>query len=58
MEIIEAIIAAYPEINITDNFMELGIHLVDDGDGIVYIGKWTCSKPIPDGLSVGKPSNA
>jgi hypothetical protein len=58
MDIIEAIIAAYPEINITDNFMELGIHLLDDGDGIVYIEKWTYSKPIPDGLSVGKPSNA
>jgi hypothetical protein len=58
MDIIEAIIAAYPEINITDNFMDLGIYLVDDGDGIVYIAKWNYSKPIPDGLSVGKPSNA
>ncbi len=54
MEIIQAIIAAYPEINITDNFMELGIHLVDDGDGIVYIEKWTYSKPIPDGVKLGK----
>ena len=56
MEIIEAIIAAYPEINITDNFMELGIHLVDDGDGIVYIDKWEYSKPIPNGLTLGKPT--
>ena len=43
MEIIEAIIAAYPEINITDNFMDFGIYLVDDGDGIVYIEKWEYS---------------
>ena len=56
MEIIEAIIAAYPEINITDNFMDFGIYLVDDGDGIVYIEKWEYSKPIPNGLTLGKPT--
>ena len=50
----DAIIATYPEFKITDNFMDFGIYLVDDGDGIVYIEKWTYSKPIPDGLKLGK----
>jgi hypothetical protein len=28
--------------------------LKDDGDGIQYIAKWEYSKPIPDGLKLGK----
>ena len=57
MELWEQIIAAYPEIKPTDNFIELGIYLQDDADGIgAYIEKWEYSKPIPDGLTLGKPT--
>jgi hypothetical protein len=55
MELWEKIIEAYPEINPSDNFVELGIDLQDDGDG-AYIAKWEYSKPIPKGLKLGKPS--
>ena len=55
MELWQKIIEAYPEINPTDNFLELGIYLQDDGDG-AYIAKWNYSQPIPDGLTLGKPT--
>jgi hypothetical protein len=55
MKLWEKIIEAYPEINPTDSFRLLGIHLQDDGDGFDYIAKWEYSKPIPDGLTLGKP---
>jgi hypothetical protein len=56
MELWEKIIEAYPEINPTDNFKELGIYLKDDSDGIgAYISKWEYEKPIPAGLKLGKP---
>jgi hypothetical protein len=32
------------------------IKLKDDGDGIQYIHKWEYHKPIPEGLSLGKPT--
>ncbi len=33
------------------------IKLQDDGDGVgAYIAKWEYNKPIPDGLTLGKPS--
>lgn len=55
MELWEQIIAAYPEIEPTDLFEELGIFLQDDGDGKgAYIAKWEYSKPIPEGLKLGK----
>ena len=55
MELWEKIVEAYPEINATDLFQELGIYLRDDSDGIgAYIAKWEYSKPIPDGLKLGK----
>lgn len=55
MELFEKIIESYPEINPTDNFKELGIHLQDDSDGHgAYIAKWEYSKPIPKGLKLGK----
>jgi len=57
MELWEKIIAAYPEINPTDDFKKLGIFLKDDSDGVgAYIVKWEYSKPIPSGLTLGKPS--
>ena len=54
MELWEKIIEAYPEIKPTNNFKQLGIYLQDDGDGVAYIAKWEFSKPIPEGLTLGK----
>jgi hypothetical protein len=56
MDILNKIIETYSEIKPTDNFLNLGIELRDDGDGIVYLYKWEYSKPIPKGLKLGKPS--
>jgi hypothetical protein len=55
MTLYEEIIAIYPELSI-DNFEPRRgqIGLSDDGDGIVYISKWEYSKPLPDGMKVGK----
>jgi hypothetical protein len=56
MELWEKIIEAYPEINPSDHFGQLGISLRDDADGVgAYIAKWEYSKPIPSGLKLGKP---
>lgn len=56
MELWEKIIAAYPEIKPTDDFRLLGIYLQDDSDGVgAYIREWNYSKPIPEGLTLGKP---
>lgn len=55
MELWEKIIEAYPEINPTDDFAKLGIYLQDDSNGQgAYIAKWEYSKPLPDGMKVGK----
>jgi hypothetical protein len=55
MELWEKIIAAYPEIQPTDDFKSLGIFLQDDGDGNgAYIVEWKYAKPIPNGLLLGK----
>jgi hypothetical protein len=57
MELWQKIIEAYPEINPTDTFRLLGIYLQDDSDGFgAYIAKWEYSQPIPQGLTLGKPS--
>ena len=57
MELWQKVIAAYSEINPTDNFQKLGIYLQDDADGVgAYILKWEYSQPIPDGLTLGKPT--
>jgi hypothetical protein len=56
MDILNKIIETYSEIKPTDNFLNLGIELRDDGDGIVYLHKWEYNKPIPKGLKLGKPS--
>jgi hypothetical protein len=55
MELWEQIIEAFPEINPTDDFTELGINLRDDSDGAgAYIQSWTYSKPLPKGFKLGK----
>ena len=58
MELWQKIIEVYPEINPTDNFeKQHGIYLQDDSDGVgAYIAKWEYSEPIPDGLTLGKPT--
>ena len=51
----ETIRAAYPELKEEDFYPVTGcISLNDDGDGVQYISKWDYSKPIPDGLKLGK----
>ena len=51
----EKIIKVYPELTDKDFDPNLGtISLRDDGDGVAYIAKWEYSKPVPDGLKVGK----
>ena len=57
MELWNKIVETFQEISPTDNFLDLGIELRDDGDGVgAYIAKWEYSEPIPAGLSLGKPS--
>jgi hypothetical protein len=57
MTLYEKIIAVYPELTDDDFEPNKGsILLCDDGDGIQYIAKWDYSKPIPEGLSLGKPN--
>jgi hypothetical protein len=55
MNILETILDAYPELTDADFLPNEGkITLQDDGDGIQYIAKWEYSKPIPQGLKLGK----
>lgn len=57
MGLYEQIVAVYPELT-PEDFNPTGvIHLQDDSDGIgAYIAKWLYDKPIPEGLTLGKPS--
>ena len=52
------IIEAYPELTIADFDPFTGsILLQDDSDGLgAYIAKWEYSQPIPEGLTLGKPT--
>ena len=55
MDLFTQITDVYSELRIKDFHPESGkIVLQDDGDGIQYIAKWEYSKPIPDGLKLGK----
>jgi hypothetical protein len=54
MSIDKIIKETYPEIT-DDEFIMGSILLQDDGDGIQYIKKWEYTKPIPNGLTLGKP---
>ena len=59
MSLYNQIIDAYPELEVTsdkDEFQNGSIMLKDDGNGIAYIAKWEYNKPIPDGLTLGKPT--
>jgi len=57
MDLYSQIIEVYPELKITeqdDPFFKGIVKLQDDGDGVQYIAEWNYSKPIPDGLKLGK----
>ena len=56
MTLFEQIIAVYPELTDADFDHRSGsISLRDDSDGEgAYIEKWDYSKPIPDGMKLGK----
>ena len=51
----EKIMAIYPELTEQDFARHGCIELRDDSDGFgAYISKWEYSKPIPEGLKLGK----
>jgi hypothetical protein len=56
MTLIETIMVAYPELKDEDFYPGTGsIQLQNDSDGLGdYIEKWEYSKPLPDGMKVGK----
>jgi len=55
MSLFDDIIAVYSELTNQDFHPISGsIGLEDDGDGVAYISKWNYSKPIPEGMKLGK----
>ena len=57
MSLFDEIIAVYPELTDSDFLPRGVISLRNDSDGVGdFIEKWEYSKPLPEGLSVGKPS--
>lgn len=55
MSLFDQIVQTYSELTSKDFHPISGsINLKDDGDGIAYISKWEYSKPIPEGLKLGK----
>ena len=55
MTLYETIIAAYPELEGTQDFMNGTIILQNDSDGAGdYVLLWNYEKPLPDGLKLGK----
>jgi len=55
MSLWEKIIAVYPELTDDDFGFQGRIQLKNDSDGAGdYIAKWDYSKPIPEGLKLGK----
>jgi hypothetical protein len=57
MSLYNQIIEVYPELVDSDLFANGTIMLQDDSDGVgAYIAKWEYSEPIPQGLTLGKPS--
>lgn len=54
--IFETILEAYPELVGQERIFFRTIVIRDDIDGIgEYLEKWEYDKPIPEGLTVGKP---
>ena len=56
MNLYNQIIKTYPEID--ESFFDKRIIVLqDDSDGVgAYIAEWNYSQPIPNGLTLGKPS--
>jgi hypothetical protein len=55
MDLFTQIASIYPELTVSDFAPANGsIQLKDDGDGVQYIAVWDYSKPLPDGMKVGK----
>ena len=54
MDLFTQITTVYPELTLEDFGKLKTIELRDDGDGIQYIDKWNYSKPLPEGMKVGK----
>jgi len=53
----EIVLESYPELANTKDLYDGTIILQNDSDGAgAYIAKWEYSKPIPDGLTLGKPT--
>ena len=51
----EQIIEIYPELEDSQELIRGSIRLQNDSDGAGdYIAKWDYSKPIPEGLKLGK----
>ena len=58
MTLNQLIIKTYPELTDKDFGVFEIISLRNDSDGVGdYIEKWEYSKPIPDGLKLGKPNS-
>ena len=56
MTLYETIIAEYPELSDV-KLLDKYIVLQNDSDGVGdYIKKWEYIKPLPEGLTLGKPS--
>lgn len=53
MTLYEKIVSVYPELENSPFFMQGIIAIQNDGNGD-YIVKWEYSKPIPEGMKVGK----
>ena len=57
MTIYETVITTYPELENNRALVDGTIEIRNDSDGVGdYISIWNYSKPIPDGLTLGKPS--
>ena len=55
MDLFKQITEVYSDLTEKDfNPKKGSILLQDDGDGVQYISKWDYSKPILDGLKLGK----
>jgi len=55
MSLFDQIVSIYPELSDTDFDNKGTIELRNDADGFGdYIKAWNYSKPIPDGLKLGK----
>ena len=54
MDLFTQITKVYSELTEEDFGKKNLIELRDDGDGVQYISKWEYSKPIPEGLKLGK----